>query len=73
MPPISRFPEKLLPGYAETSTRRNPKEPDIVIVTESDCKNAVCLGAFLHPDGRGGWLRFKIRGKRRYYFQHRPY
>ena len=64
---------KLLPGYAETSTRKYPKEPEIVIVTESDCAGAVCQGAHIHPDGNGGWLRFKVKGKKRYFFQLRPY
>ena len=63
---------KLLPGYAETSTRRHPKEPTIVIVGESECRNAHCVGS-AYIDGNAGWLAFKVKGQRRYYFQYRPW
>ena len=59
---------KLLPGYAETSTRRHPLEPTTVIVGRDECERARCVGtAFI--DGRADWLAFKIPGERRYYFQ----
>jgi hypothetical protein len=61
------------PGYAETATRKYPKEPEIVVVGEKEIAKAVCQGAHCHPDGNIGWLRFKIPGKRRYYFQLHPW
>ena len=64
--------ERLVPGYAETSTRKYPTEPDTEIVGDEEIANAVCQGRHPHPDGSTGWLRFKIRGKCRYYFQNRP-
>jgi hypothetical protein len=63
---------KLLPGYAMTSTRRRPKEPELVVVGSQECALAHCVGAVL-IDGRSDWLAFKVRGQRRYYFQQRPW
>jgi hypothetical protein len=64
---------KLLAGYAETSTRKHPREPETVIVGQAEIDACVCQGAHAHPDGNGGWLRFKVRGRSRYYFQVQPY
>lgn len=63
---------KLEPGYAETSTRRRPKEPTTIVVGEKEIALAKCVGSAI-IDGRVGWLAFKIKGKRRYYFQYRPW
>ncbi len=66
---------KMLPGYAETSTRRNPREPETVIVGEDECSRARCLGDAYLPNAypESGWLCFKIPGERRYFFQYRPW
>lgn len=64
---------KLEPGYAETSTQKHPAEPETVVVGPSEIDRAVCQGAHRHPDGNPGWLRFKVRGQKRYYFQLRPW
>lgn len=63
---------KLIPGYAETSTRRHPVCPETVVVGERECSRARCLGAAT-IDGRAAWLVFRIPGERRFYFQHRPW
>jgi hypothetical protein len=63
---------KLLPGYAETSTRRRPIRPETVIVGEEECNAARCVGPAM-IDGSIAWLAFKIKGQRRYYFQYRPW
>lgn len=63
---------KLMPGYAETSTRIRPVAPDTIIVGKDECDKAVCRGAAI-IDGNAGWLRFSVPGKRRYYFQYRPW
>lgn len=63
---------KLLPGYAEQSSKRNPKEPETVIVGEKECAAARCVGSAMIY-GRLDWLVFKIPGKRRYYFQIRTW
>lgn len=68
-----KLPNQLLPGYAETSTRKRPREPTIVVVGSEEIASTVCQGAHIHPDGNGGWLRFKVKGKKRYYFQLQPY
>jgi hypothetical protein len=60
---------KLRPGYAETSSKPNPTQPEQVMVTAAECEQAVCQGEFDHPTGWRGWLRFKIRNQKRYYFQ----
>jgi hypothetical protein len=64
---------KLKSGYAETSTCKRPREAEIVVVGEAEIASVRCEGAHLHYSGEGGWLRFKVRGKSRYYFQHQPY
>jgi hypothetical protein len=64
---------KLRPGYAETSTRKYPVEPELIIVGRTECDLAQCQGSHPHPSGEGGWLRFKLPDVRRYYFQHVPY
>lgn len=63
---------KLLPGYAESSTRRHPKEPTLVIVGKEECDKARCVGSAL-IDGSLAWLAFKIPGQRKYFFQYRPW
>ena len=60
---------KLQPGYAETSSKPFPKEPSTVIVGEEEIANAVHDGQHFHRDGNPNWQRFKVKGKRRYYFQ----
>lgn len=64
--------EKLRPGYAETSTKRNPKCPTTIILSDDVIKKAVCIGTAM-IDGMLDWLVFKIPGQRRYYFQFRPW
>lgn len=63
---------RLEPGYAETSTRKHPVEPETVVVGQYECSQAVCQGDAV-IDGKVGWLRFKIPGERRYFFQYRPF
>lgn len=63
---------QLLPGYAETSTRRRPKEPETVIVGTEECEQARYVGAAL-ISGSLAWLAFKVPNKKRYYFQYRPW
>ena len=62
------YPYKMQPGYAETSTRKYPVNPETVIVSQTDCDKVVCQGAH-YLDGRLDWLRFKVKGEKRYYFQ----
>ena len=63
---------KLLPGYAEQSTRRNPRCPETVVVGEDEIASTRCVGqAFI--DNNIGWLAFKVKGKRQYFFQFRPW
>lgn len=66
---------KLLPGYALTSTKKHPKEPDTVIVGEDECSQARCVGAcYLTNETHSlQWVGFKIPSKNRYYFQYRPW
>lgn len=64
--------EKLLSGYAETSTRRNPRQPETVIVGDTEIANCRCVGS-AYIDGRCGWLAFRDRRTGRYYFQYRPW
>ena len=63
---------KLESGYAETSTKRHPVEPETVIVGEDEVRQARCVGAAI-IDGSSAWLAFKTPGKKRYYFQYRPW
>lgn len=63
---------KLEKGYAETSTRRHPREPETVVVGDAEVSQARCVGSAI-IDGSSAWLAFKMPGKRRYYFQHRPW
>ncbi len=66
--------ERLVPGYAETSTRKRPTDPETVIVGHEEVAQAVCQGASVcRAHTTAGWLRFKVRGKKRYYFQYRPW
>jgi hypothetical protein len=58
---------QLQPGYAETSTRKYPKEAETVMVVASDCVNTTCQGE--HRPGTNVW-RYKVKGQKRYYFQH---
>lgn len=63
---------RLLPGYAETSTRRRPRSPETIVLGTEDISKARCVGEAT-IDGRAGWLAFKIPGKRRYFFQFRAW
>ena len=63
---------KLMPGYAETSTRKYPVNPDTVILTQAEIDGAVCQGCAT-IDGNPIWISFKLRGQRRYFFQLRPW
>ncbi len=57
---------KLLPGYAEKSSRRWPKEPETVVLGDEEIANAKFVGC-ARIDGRHGWLCFRLG--RTYYFQ----
>ncbi len=63
---------KLMPGYAETSTHRRPKEPTTVIVGQDEVNRARCVGS-AYINGSCAWLAFKMPKQRRYYFQYRPW
>ena len=68
---MSLSDERLEPGYAMTSTRRHPREPETVIVPEDAVKGARCIGR-AKIDDNSLWLCFKVPGERRYWFQYRP-
>lgn len=56
----------LQPGYAETSTRRNPREPQTVIVGTEECANSRYVGtARIH----GTWFSAFRSRSGRYYLQ----
>jgi hypothetical protein len=63
---------KLAPGYAETSTRRRPVNPETVIVSDDDVKQCRFVGEAM-IDGRLGWMAFRHPKTRRYFFQFRPW
>lgn len=55
----------LKPGYAYTSTRRNPREPETVMVADSDCPNAEWVGECVIDD-----RDFNVfKNGNRFYFQ----
>jgi hypothetical protein len=57
-------------GYAETSTKRYPRQPETVVVGESECATARFLGFHHnHAEPISDWAVFKSPGKRRYWFQ----
>jgi hypothetical protein len=64
--------QRLLPGYAETSTRRRPRCPETIVLSDEVVRRARCVGPAV-IDGSSAWLAFKVPGERRYYFQYRPW
>lgn len=57
-------------GYADTSSRRHPREPETVIVGDDEVRQSRFVGyAYIsnYPNGRAA--AFKVRGKKRYFFQ----
>lgn len=58
---------KMRPGYAETASRKNPREPLLTIVGESEIAAAKYIGKTVHDGDQ--WHTWKIPGKKRYYFQ----
>jgi len=63
---------KLEPGYAMQSSRRHPREPEIVVIGQTEITQARCVGSAL-IDGSLAWLAFKMPGQRKYFFQYRPW
>jgi hypothetical protein len=63
-------------GYAESSTRRHPREPETVIVGESEIREARYIGS-AYINGSCAWQCWRVPAKPgrpgRYYFQYRPW
>ncbi len=58
---------RLVYGYADTSTRKYPKEPETIILGQDVIEKARCVGFQSEPIGR--WFIFKVPNVKRYYFQ----
>lgn len=56
---------RMVPGYAYTSTKKYPREPETVMVTETEVKAAKFVD-IMNMDGYA-WCRFRVR--RRFYLQ----
>lgn len=57
------------PGYAYQSSRRYPAEPDIVILSQSDCDECEHVGFATIDGARCAAFRTAVDGKRRFVFQ----
>jgi hypothetical protein len=65
-------PYKLLPGYAETATRKHPRSTETIVLGDQEIAQARYVGPVM-LNGRLGWLAWKLPGRNRYYFQFRPW
>jgi hypothetical protein len=63
---------KLLDGYAYKSSKRRPIDPETVVVGEEEIAACRCVGTAM-IDGLATYLAFKVRGRKTYYFQNRPW
>ena len=63
---------KLESGYAESSSRRYPREPKTVVVGSTEIGRSIFQGEAI-IDGRAGWLCWRDPVAKRYYFQYRPW
>lgn len=60
---------KMIPGYAYTSTKAFPVNPDTVIVGTDEVGSAYAQGNHWFRGEGATYVRFKVKGQRRYYFQ----
>jgi hypothetical protein len=58
---------RLETGYAETSSRKYPREPETVVVGETEVNAARYVGEQIRDCQH--WNVFKIPNRKRYYFQ----
>ena len=57
------------PGYAFGSSRRNPKVPETIILTQDECDSAAWVGRAHIDYSYQNAYRCTVDGKRQYVFQ----